>query len=341
MVRARAALPFLAALAVVVVAVGLLGYSASLNPIDVLLRRGPMVSVPDVVGRTRPRAQSDLEAVGLRTRFTETFSLTTPRGAVARLLPVAGAKLRAGSTVTVAISKGVNSAVMPAAVGRRVAEVVRPLRRAGITVRVRRVWSPAPRGRVVAQDPEPGTVVRGRDVVTLRVSRGLRPSVVPNVAGLSLAGAGFRLGSAGLTVGSQTLVDNSLVPAGAVVGTTPAAGSTVARNAPVELLISVGPPSIPAPDFVRSPALAAADAARRAGFVVTISSVPVAAGSADADVVISQTPAAGAQIRPGQLLALVVGRVPTPIVTTTTTSTTSTTAPIAPSTTRTVEGPRG
>ena len=54
--RARTAVPLVAVALVVLAAVGLLGFSESLNPVDVLLRRGPLVPMPDVVGRTRPRA---------------------------------------------------------------------------------------------------------------------------------------------------------------------------------------------------------------------------------------------------------------------------------------------
>ncbi|MFM7063189.1 MAG: PASTA domain-containing protein [Actinomycetes bacterium] len=325
--RARTVVPLVAVALAVLSVVGLLGFSESLNPVDVLLGRGPLVAVPDVVGRTRPRAVADLTASGLRPRFVEEFSLTAPTGAVAATRPAAGTKVRSGGTVTVAISKGVNSAVVPAAVGKQVAEVLGPLRAAGITVRVRRVWNDAPVGQVLSQDPEPLTLVRGREVVTFRVSRGPRPRTVPDVVGLATPGAGFRIGEAGLLVGTVTPVDDAKVPAGAVAGTRPPVGTTVDKNTPVDLLVSAGAPAVAVPDLARQPSGAAVDALQAAGFRVVVESVLVAPGSPDLDVVVSQAPVAGTPLRPGQTVVVIVGAVPVPIVTTTTT-TTNTTLPL-------------
>jgi len=325
--RARTAAPLLAVALVVVLAVGLLGFSESLNPVDVLLRRGPLVAVPDVVGSTRPRAVADLTAAGLRPRFVEEFSLTVPTGAVAATRPGAGTTIRSGSDVTVAISKGVNSAVVPDAVGQQLTAVVGPLRAAGITVRVRRVWNDAPPGQVLSQDPEPGTLVRGREVVSFRVSKGPRPRKVPDVVGLATPGAGYRIGEAGLRVGTVTTVEDAKVPAGAVAGTRPAVGTTVDKDAAVDLLVSLGAPAMAVPDLTRQPTGTAANALEAAGFRVVVATVPVAPASPDRDVVVSQAPLAGTLLRPGQTVVLVVGAVPVPVVTTTTTTTTTTLPP--------------
>ena len=321
MARARAAAPLLVAALVVVGAVGLLGYSASLNPIDALLGRGPMVRVPDVTGRTRPRAVSDLEAVGLRSTFVEAFSLDVPRGAVARTSPSAGARLRTGEVVRVVVSKGLNRAVMPAAVGRQVGSVVGPLRAAGIDVRVRRVWSSTPAGTVLVQDPEPGTVVQGRDQVLLTVSRGPRPRKVPDVVGLTPAGAGYRIGSAGLRVGTVTFVDDPGVPVGAVASARPPVGADVAQDTVVDLRISAGPAPVAMPSVVGAVADAAVEQLRAAGFVVQVQVRTVPPGDLRVDTVVSQSPAPTTPWRPRDPVSVVVARVPVPVVTTTTTTT--------------------
>ena len=325
--RARTVVPLVAVALVVLAAVGLLGFSESLNPVDVLLRRGPLVPMPDVVGRTRPRAAADLTTKGLVPKFVEEYSLTVPKGAVASTRPAAGTKVRSGDRVTVAMSKGVNSAVVPDAVGKQLDEVVGPLRSAGIKVTVRRVWNDAPVGQVLSQDPEPGTLVRGREFVTFRVSRGPKPRKVPEVVGLSTAGAGYKVGEAGLVIGTVTAVEDAKVPVGAVAGTRPTAGTTVDKNTPVDLLVSLGAPAVAVPDLVRQQVGAAANTLDAAGFRVVVEAVPVAPGSPDVDVVVSQAPLAGTLLRPGQTVVVIVGAVPVPVVTTTTTTTTTTLPP--------------
>lgn len=324
---ARTAVPLVAVALVVLTVVGLLGFSESLNPVDVLLGRGPLVPVPDVVGRTRPRAAADLTAEGLVPKFVEEYSLTVPKGAVASTRPPAGTKVRSGEQVTVALSKGVNSAVVPDAVGKQLDEVVGPLRDAGIKVVLRRVWNDAPTGQVLSQDPEPGTLVRGREVVTFRVSRGPKPRKVPEVVGLTTAGAGYKVGEAGLVVGTVTAVEDAKVPVGAVAGSRPAAGTTVDKDTPVDLLISLGAPAVAVPDLVRQQVGAASNTLDAAGFRVVVETVPVALGSPDVDVVVSQAPLAGTLLRPGQTVVVIVGAVPVPVVTTTTTTTTTTLPP--------------
>jgi serine/threonine-protein kinase len=325
--RARTVVPLVAVSLVILAVVGLLGFSESLNPVDVLLRRGPLIPMPDVVGRTRPRAAADLTSKGLVPKFVEEYSLTVPKGAVASTRPAAGTRVRSGDQVTVAMSKGVNSAVVPDAVGKQLNEVVGPLREAGITVTVRRVWNDAPAGQVLSQDPEPGTLVRGREVVTFRVSRGPKPRKVPEVAGLTTAGAGYKIGEAGLVVGTVTAVEDAKVPVGAVAGTRPASGTTVDKNTPVDVLISLGPPAVAVPDVSRQQSGAASNSLDAAGFRVVVETVPVAAGTAEVDIVVSQAPLAGTLLRPGQTVVIIVGTVPVPVVTTTTTTTTTTLPP--------------
>ena len=82
MARVRGAVPLVVALVLALLAIGLLGFSSTLNPVDALLGRGAIVSVPDVVAAPRPRAEADLREVRLEPEVTEAFSLTAPRGTV-------------------------------------------------------------------------------------------------------------------------------------------------------------------------------------------------------------------------------------------------------------------
>jgi len=73
-------------------------------------------------------------------------------------------------------------------------------------------------------------------------------TAVPNVVGLTQAAAGTALTNAGLVAGSVSTASSSVVPAGSVIASNPAAGTQVNLNSAVKLLISSGPGQPPAPN---------------------------------------------------------------------------------------------
>ena len=73
-------------------------------------------------------------------------------------------------------------------------------------------------------------------------------TAVPNVVGLTQAAAGSALTNAGLLTGSISTASSSVVPAGNVIASNPAAGTQVDLNSSVKLLVSTGPGQIPAPN---------------------------------------------------------------------------------------------
>ena len=54
--RAKGTVPLVAGLCLAALLVGLLGFSSTLNPLDALLGRGAIVTVPDLSGRPQPGA---------------------------------------------------------------------------------------------------------------------------------------------------------------------------------------------------------------------------------------------------------------------------------------------
>jgi serine/threonine-protein kinase len=106
----------------------------------------------------------------------------------------------------------------------------------------------APLGQVFAQDPKDGTKVNKGSTITLSVSTGPAKIAVPgNLEGLSESDATKLLQAAGLTVTSQQQQSDS-VDAGKVIGTNPPAGTQVAKNSNVTLLVSSGPATVPIPN---------------------------------------------------------------------------------------------
>lgn len=328
--RARGAAPLAVALAALAVVAVFLGFADTLNPIDALLGRGALRPVPDVVKRPRPGAEAALRAAGFRPEVSTAFSLTAARGTVIRQDPRAGVRRRTGSVVELLVSRGANRVTMPDAVGRPEAEVRGPLETAGVTVEVqRRASETVAAGLVLEQEPGAGVELTGRDRVRLVVSEGPLPRPVPDVAGLAVPGASFRIGEAGLSVTEVIPIDDA-APVGSVVRSDPPAASVVARDAPVRLLVSAGPPPVVVPELVTVEGGAAAEQLRALGLVpnvvvgdapappaTTTTAPPGPAGTSSPVTpaplpaqgsVYAQEPVAGAQLRPGSAVTLRVAR---------------------------------
>lgn len=98
-----------------------------------------------------------------------------------------------------------------------------------------------PRGFIIAQDPLPGTPVRGSRRVLVTVSLGEEFSSVPELFGVSRRGAQLLLERAGLRVGGSTRAPSDEVGQDLVAGSDPPAESVLPRGTPVSLLVSTGP----------------------------------------------------------------------------------------------------
>ncbi|CAB4758182.1 MAG: PASTA domain-containing protein [Actinobacteria bacterium] len=320
--KTRGLLPLVGALLIVASAVLLLGFSDSLNPLDAIRGLGRVVTVPDFAGRPLPRAKVEAENLGLRAVTRTAFSLTAPRGTIVGQKPAAGEKARSGDKIELVVSSGVNRTRMPAAVGRPIVEVTRELGDPGVPIKIVEVSNETvPNGIVVAQFPAAEVLVAQAGSVRLEVSSGPDSRPVPEVAGLSLEGAAFRLGKAGLSFGPLTQADDPAVVAGAVISSAPAQGTKVPKDTAVALTISNGPPPIPVPEVTNTQQSSATDVLKAAGFLVDVAGQLVVEGDPGVGNVFGQNPVAGTPYRPGQIVTIVVGQVPPPRRAATTTTT--------------------
>jgi hypothetical protein len=98
-----------------------------------------------------------------------------------------------------------------------------------------------PAGQVVSQDPAAGASVAAGSAVNLVTSSGPCPVSVPDVAGLTQSAARSAIASAGLVVGTVTQAASDTTPKGSVISQNPVAGTSVAKNSAVNLIISSGP----------------------------------------------------------------------------------------------------
>lgn len=311
MSRVRGALPLGVSIAVLMAAAAFLAWSNTLNPIDALMGRGAVVTVPDVVGRPQPRAVAELEEAGLDVQVVSAFSLQVPRGSVVGQDPHPGERIREGEVVELAVSRGAHRVEMPDAVGHRLSEVRAPLDDADIPLEIVEVpHERVGKGIVISQSPDPGIMVTGDDTPRFEVSSGPAERPVPEVLGLSLHAAAFRLGDAGLTVGEVTFIDHPSVPSGAVASVDPAVGAMLPRDAAVDVVISNGPTPVAVPRVVNTTSARATDQLEALGFVVATATRLVGPDGQGAGAVFEQFPEAGSKLRPGEVVTIVIGRVP-------------------------------
>ncbi len=161
-------------------------------------------------------------------------------------------------------------------------------------------------GRVLAQDPAPGSVARRQRPVRLWLSAGQRATTVPLLVGETERTAQLRLAQDGLTLASVSEIRSEDFASDVVVAQTPPAKTASGR---VSLLVNRSDRGVTyvMPDLIGVNGDRAAELLRNKGFrVAVVGSQPypgVAAG-----VVLRQSPQAGFQIGPGEPISLEVSR---------------------------------
>ncbi|GAB2602083.1 Stk1 family PASTA domain-containing Ser/Thr kinase [Pseudactinotalea suaedae] len=158
---------------------------------------------------------------------------------------------------------------MPDVVGRAESTAMATLDEAGLDPTTATDYSDSvPLGHVISTDPAPGDRVEKGGAVEILVSQGVLRVSIPDVAGATEADAQQELQEAGLdgTIGVERDWHPE-VEAGLVVGTEPAAGSTVDHGVEVTLLVSQGREPITVPDVVGSPVDEAVEVLEDAGAV--------------------------------------------------------------------------
>src|SRR5262249_21543514 len=108
-----------------------------------------------------------------------------------------------------------------------------------------------PKGNILDYSPKGPKLPKGR-TVNLVVSSGPAPRVVPALAGKSEADARAELAGMKLAVETKGGFSDDVQP-GQVINSSPPAGTSVARGAPITLIISQGPLTVQVPDVTGRP----------------------------------------------------------------------------------------
>ncbi len=192
--------------------------------------------------------------------------------------------------------------------GRSLPDANRTLTDAGLVLRIeaRRSDARVPIDHVLAQDPEPGTVLRPQRAVRVRVSDGQRDPVVPPVVGQAERTAEITLAQENVEIAGRAEIRTTSYPAGTVVSQDPPAKD---RAFAVTLLINRGErgQSYVMPDLIGTLGSRAVDVLRKRPFRVVIGA-EVPYPGLPPGIVVRQVPQPGFQIGHGETITLEVSR---------------------------------
>jgi eukaryotic-like serine/threonine-protein kinase len=204
---------------------------------------GPVeqVTVPDVVGLNQEAAEIELRDAGLEP-VVQGVTDAAPIGEVLSQDPERGREVDEDSQVTLRVSTGPEQAPVPNVVGRTEDEARFILVGEGFQVGdVARQEDDAREGTVLSQSPQADATVDAGSTVTLVVSSGPPPVVIPDVRGMTEGAAIEALSRAGLDPEAGAPQPSDLVPPGSVVTTDPAPGASVREDSRVVYVLSSGP----------------------------------------------------------------------------------------------------
>jgi eukaryotic-like serine/threonine-protein kinase len=281
------------------------------------LTRPDQVLVPTVIGVNQDRARAVLEDAGFEVAVKSVPS-DSPSGTVTEQDPTAGSKVDEGDTVTITVSSGLGTVVVPPVAGLAEKQARERLKDAGFSVRVdQRPSSRVRAGLVIGTEPPAGSVLERGKRVTLVISTGAKQVQVPSVVGLQQDLAESTLRNEGLIPDIEQR--DSDEPEGEVIAQDPAGGSTVKKHTTVTVVVSSGAGSAIVPNVVGESKDQARADLKQAGLSVRVVKRTTTDPDEDGQVV-DQSPTAGTRLRRGEFVTIFVGKFSEPPTTTTPTT---------------------
>ena len=210
------------------------------------------VPIPDgLIGQPIPTVEAALTKLGLQVKQIPTASDTVAVGLVISTDPPAGTSVLPGTSVNVAVSTGKGQAVVPNVQGETQDQATKDLTAAGFVVgQVQQENSDTiTAGSATRTDPANGSTLDRGSKVTLFVSAGGQPVVVPPLVNLSESAARDALQAANLkvVVNSVTVAFND-ARVNKVISQDAQAGTQLPKGSTVTIVVGrAGPPPTPAP----------------------------------------------------------------------------------------------
>jgi serine/threonine-protein kinase len=242
---------------------------------------------------------------GLRVQVVRQYNDQVDETYVFKQDPQPGERIEKGNYVTIYSSLGPPKTDVPSVVGEKLDQALDDLRSANLKWKIRRIDSNQPQDEVVSQSPTSGASVQQGTTVTLKVSNGPKPVIVPNEVGATFDSANSALLGAGFAVRRKDV--DSDQPKDTVVAQTPNAGTYQPPGSTVILSVSKGPTTSTVPDVTSLSQNDAVAQLRASGFRVRIVSQPVSDPNQEG-IVQTQDPVGNSKAPPGSTVTIAVGK---------------------------------
>jgi serine/threonine-protein kinase len=225
------------------------------------------------------------------------------------LIALAVLLLLAGAGLAFALTRP-EQVKVPDVVGKDYQAARTVLINAGFKVQDQRVTDPAPRGRVLREDPQPQSQVDKGSTITLTVSDGPGSALVPDVTNLTLARARLTLEQQGFKV-SVERESSDTIAKGRATRTSPAGGQQIERGTTVRLFVSSGPAQVTVPAVTGQNEASASSELTNVGLKPDV--VQEESDTQPPGTVIRQSPAQGTKVDKGASVTIVVAKAPTQV----------------------------
>ncbi len=191
---------------------------------------------------------------------------------------------------------------------RGLSEAVARERLAGFTITTQQVPDQhVPTGLIAGQIPYAHSLAPAGSSVTLLISQGSVPAIVPaDLVGKSLADATNEIRAAGLSI-AQTIPINSNQNPGVVLKVLPDGGSSVPAGSGIILQFASG--NVQVPNFLGADGITAQNELSQAGLIVKI--IYATDKTQPANVVLAQSPSGGTTQSIGSNITITVNQIPT------------------------------
>lgn len=197
--------------------------------------------VPELLGSTPEQARVIAESRGLLLVVGgEEESEEFADNLICRQAPLPGSVVGNKSTVTVFVSQGSSTIVLPDLTGQSLSEATVNLSELGLTVGEVRSEenSEIPKDRIVSTMPKGRTSVRKGDMISVVVSLGAQEISVPRLIGKSLSSAKRIVEENGFTVGRVSYELSAEFNVGIVMRQRPGAGATALKGSAIDLIVA-------------------------------------------------------------------------------------------------------
>ncbi|MGH3236993.1 MAG: protein kinase domain-containing protein, partial [Streptosporangiaceae bacterium] len=232
------------------------------------LTSGRYAQVPAVAEDSVTQATAVLTADGFTVRpGGRVHSNTVAKGLVVGTSPAG--RVSKGSIITLLVSSGPFTSVVPTVKGDKQAAAQAALQRVHLTSTIQKVGANAPVGTAVGTNPPAGATVPQTKTVTILVAAS---PPLPDFVGMNFEAA-QQLASQHQVSLQQQSDPNSQQPAGTVTSQEPAPGTTYQPGQTVVVRVSSGPQLVPVPYVIGMSVQQATQVLQAAGFGVQVNSL--------------------------------------------------------------------